>query len=83
MEEKIQEEIEKRFNSRIKIDVKYKDFRIYEIIIKLEYKDVQYESKIEYIYEGTLTIEGNLNRIVDIIDRQIILPFYKKENRYE
>lgn len=35
MEEKIQE-LEKRFNSRIKIEVKFKDFRVYEINAKIE-----------------------------------------------
>ena len=77
MELEIEDKLQEIYKNLI-IEVNFKDFRLYEIIIKLEYKDVQYESKIEYIYEGTLTIEGNLNRIVDIIDRQIILPFYKK-----
>lgn len=83
MELEIEDKLQEIYKNLI-IEVNFKDFRIYEIIIKLEYQGVQYESKIEYRYEAMLTLEANLNRIVDIIDRQIIVPFYKKkENRYE
>ena len=81
MELEIEDKLQEIYKELI-IEVNFKDFRLYEIIIKLEYKGIQYESKIEYRYDVRLTIEANLNRIVDIIDRQIILPFYK-ENRYE
>lgn len=60
------------------IEVNFKDFRLYEIIIKLEYEGVQYESKIEYKYDANLTINANLSTIVHIIDTQIILPFFKR-----
>lgn len=66
------------------IEVNFKDFRLYEIITKLEYQGVQYESKFEYRYDASLTIDANLSTIVHIIDTQIIVSFYKKGgNNYE
>ena len=77
MELKIEDKLQEIYKNLI-IEVNFKDFRLYEIIIKLEYQGVQYESKIEYKYDANLTIDANLSRIVHIIDTQIIVPFYKK-----
>lgn len=77
MELEIEDKLQEIYKNLI-IEVNFKDFRLYEIIIKLEYKGVQYESKFEYKYDASLTIDANLNTIVHIIDTQIILPFYKK-----
>ena len=46
--------------------------------LKIEYQGIQYESKIEYKYDASLTINANLSTIVHIIDTQIILPFFKR-----
>lgn len=73
LEDKLQE-----IYKNLIIEVNFKDFRLYEIIIKLEYEGVQYESKIEYKYDANLTINANLSTIVHIIDTQIILPFFKR-----
>lgn len=62
----------------LEIEVNFKDFRLYEIIIKIEYQGIQYESKIEYKYDASLTINANLSTIVHIIDTQIIIPFFKR-----
>lgn len=62
----------------IKIEVNFKDFLKYEIIIKMENQGTTYESKFIFTYDVTLTKDVNIARIVDIIDNKIILPFYKK-----
>lgn len=78
MDLEIEDRLQEIYKNLI-IEVKFKDFRLYEIIIKLEYQGVQYESKFEYRYDASLTIDANLSTIVHIIDTQIIVPFYKKE----
>ena len=77
MELEIEDKLQEIYKNLI-IEVNFKDFRLYEIIIKLEYQGVQYESKFEYKCDASLTIHANISRIVHIIDTQIILPFYKK-----
>ena len=76
MELEIEDKLQEIYKNLI-IEVNFKDFRLYEIIIKLEYQDVQYESKFEYLYDAHLTIDANINIIVSKIDR-IILSYYKK-----
>ena len=77
MELEIEDKLQEIYKNLI-IEVNFKDFRLYEIIIKLEYQSVQYESKFEYKYDTSLTIDANISTIVHIIDTKIILPFYKK-----
>ena len=77
MELELEDKLQEIYKNLI-IEVNFKDFRLYEIIIKLEYQGVQYESKIEYKYDANLTINANLSTIVHIIDTQIILPFFKR-----
>lgn len=62
----------------IKIEVNFKDFRKYEITIKIEHQGTTYESKIIFTYDVTLTLDANISIIEEIIDSKIILPFYKK-----
>ena len=77
MELEIEDKLQEIYKNLI-IEVNFKDFRLYEIIIKLEYKGILYESKFEYKYDASLTIDANINTIVHIIDTKIIIPFYKK-----
>lgn len=74
MEEKIQEELEKRFNSRIKIEVKFKDFRLYEINAKIE----KYKIQFDYILDVSSTMRKNCNEIERILENYII-KYYKEE----
>lgn len=74
MEEKIQEELEKRFNSRIKIEVKFKDFRLYEINAKIE----KYVIQFEYMVDVTFTLKRNCDEIERILENYII-KYYKEE----
>ena len=77
MELEIEDKLQEIYKNLI-VEVNYKDIRKYEIVIKLEYKDVTYESKIEYLYDAKLTLDANISIIENIIDSKIILPFYKK-----
>lgn len=77
MELELEDKLQEIYKNLI-IEVNFKDFRLYEIIIKIEYQGIQYESKIEYKYDANLTIDDNLSTIVHIIDTQIIIPFFKR-----
>lgn len=72
-----EEKLQLKYKNLI-VEVNYKDIRKYEIVIKLEYKGVTYESKFEYLYNAKLTLDANISIIENIIDSKIILPFYKK-----
>lgn len=80
MELEIEDKLQLIYKNLIK--VKYKDIKKYEIVIKLEYKGVTYESKFEYLYNAKLTLDANISIIENIIDSKIILPFYEG-NKYE
>ena len=77
MELEIEDKLEEIYKNLI-IEVNFKDFRKYEITIKIEHQGTTYESKFIYTYDFTLTKDVNIARIVDIIDNKIIIPFYKK-----
>lgn len=77
MEIEIEEKLQERYQNII-IEVTFKDFTIYEIVVKIEYSNAIYESKFEYKYDNSLTIDTNINTIENIIDNKIIIPFYKK-----
>lgn len=78
MELELEDKLQQIYHN-IKVEVKYKDIRQYEVITILEYKGVEYESKIEYWYDATLTFDANISKIENIIDNKIIIPFYKKK----
>ena len=77
MELEIEEKLQLKYKNLI-VEVNYKDIRKYEIVIKLEYKGVTYESKFEYLYNAKSTLDANISIIENIIDSKIILSFYKK-----
>lgn len=77
MELEIEEKLQLIYKNLI-VEVNYKDIRKYEIVIKLEYKGVTYESKFEYLYNAKLKLDANISIIENIIDSKIILSFYKK-----
>lgn len=77
MELEIEEKLQLIYKNLI-VEVNYKDIKKYEIVIKLEYKGVTYESKFEYLYNAKLTLDANISIIENIIDSKIILSFYKK-----
>lgn len=77
MKLEIEEKLQEKYQNII-IEVTFKDFRVYEIVVKIEYSNTIYESKFEYKYDNSLTIDTNINTIEHIIDNKIILPFYKR-----
>ena len=60
----------------LKIEVKFKDFRIYEINVTINNEDINY---FDYTYDVTLTLDANISIIRKIIDNKIILPYFRKE----
>lgn len=76
MELEIEDELLMRFKNLI-IEVKFKDFRRYEIIVKIENNNIIYESKILYRYDSHLTFSSNIDSIENVIINKIIIPFYK------
>lgn len=79
MEQEIEDALQNIYKN-LKIEVRYKDFRQYEIIIKINYQTIEYESKILYVYNANLTFDCNIDRIVHIIDSEIILKFYRRRS---
>lgn len=78
MEDLIEEKL-KEIYENLKIQVIYRDIRKYWVIVTIEHNGVEYESKIEYIYNVKLTLPANIRIIEDIIDRKILIPFYKEK----
>ena len=75
MEQEIEEKLENIYKN-LKIEVKFKDFRKYEINVTINNEDINY---FDYIYDVTLTLDANISIIRKIIDNKIILPYFRKE----
>lgn len=76
MEQEIEEKLENIYKN-LKIEVKFKDFRKYEINVTINNEDINY---FDYIYDVTLTLDANISIIRKIIDNKIILPYFRKED---
>lgn len=77
MELEIEDKLQEKYKNLI-INVEFIDFRLYVIIIKIEHRGQIYESKIQYKYRADLTIDANISIIEEIIDKKVIIDFYKK-----
>lgn len=75
MELEIEEKLENIYKN-LKIEVKFKDFRKYEINVTINNEDINY---FDYIYDVTLTLDANISIIRKIIDNKIILPYFRME----
>lgn len=75
MELEIEEKLENIYKN-LKIEVKFKDFRKYEINVTINNDDINY---FDYTYDVTLTLDANISIIRKIIDDKIILPYFRKE----
>ena len=75
MEQEIEEKLENIYKN-LEIEVKFKDFRKYEINVTINNEDINY---FDYIYDVTLTLDANISIIRKIIDNKIILPYFRKE----
>lgn len=72
MEDDLQEKLEEIYNLDIKVT--FQDFRLYEIVVTGQYKDI---IKIVYQYDVRMTIDGNIEQIVKKIDYEIAKIFKK------
>lgn len=82
MEEKIQEEIEKKYyNKIISIDVTFKDFRLYIIECIIHFQKAECKFNFCYKYYPNMSIEWNIKEIENIIDKFIISIFKNKEEK--
>lgn len=75
MEDEIQDKLEEIYNFRI--DVKFKDFRQYEIYAQIE-SDKTF--CIPILYDARATLEANITQIRNRIDAEIVELFRRKEN---
>lgn len=75
MELEIEEKLENIYKN-LKIEVKFKDFRKYEINVTINNEYIKY---FDYIYDVTLTLDANISIIRKIIDNKIILSYFRKE----
>lgn len=75
MEDEIQDKLEEIYN--FGIDVKFKDFRQYEIYGRIDNEKV---FCISILYDATATLEANITEIRNRIDAEIVELFRRKEN---
>lgn len=75
MELEIEDKLQEIYKN-LKIEVKFKDFRIYEINVTINNEDINY---FDYTYDVTLTLDANISIIRKIIDNKIILQYFRKE----
>lgn len=74
MEEEIQDKLEEIYNFRI--DVKFKDFRQYEVYAQIDNKKA---FTISILYDVRATLEANITEIRNRIDAEIVELFRRKE----
>lgn len=77
MEQEIEERLQMKYKN-LTIEVEFDSFRKYAIIVKMEYLGKVYESKIIYKYDNYYTLDANISIIEQIIDKNVILEFFKK-----
>ena len=75
MEDEIQDKLEEIYN--FGIDVKFKDFRQYEIYGQIDNENV---FCIPILYDARATLEANITEIRNRIDGEIVKLFRRKEN---
>lgn len=75
MEEEIQDKLEQIYN--FKVDVKFKDFRQYEVYARIE-SDKAF--CIPILYDARSTLEANITQIRNRIDAEIVDLYRRKEN---
>ena len=74
MEDEIQDKLEEIYNFRI--DVKFKDFRQYEVYARI---DNEKAFDISILYDARATLEANITSIKNRIDAEIVKLFRRKE----
>ena len=77
MELEIEDKLQEYYQNCI-IEVEFIEFRKYKILVKIETKNEILEKPIEYLWDSKLTFKANIDTIIDIINKKIIIPFYMK-----
>lgn len=77
MELEIEDKLQEYYQNCI-IEVEFIEFRKYKIIVKIETKNEIFEKTIEYLWDSKLIFKANIDTIIDIINKKIIIPFYMK-----
>lgn len=75
MEDEIQDKLEEIYN--FNIDVKFKDFRMYDIYCRIDHEKA---FCISILYDGHSTLEANITNIKQKINSEIIELYLRKEN---
>lgn len=75
MEQEIEERLEEIYN--FNIDVKFKDFRMYDIYCRIDHEKA---FCVPILYDAKSTIEANITNIRYKIDAEIVDLFRRKEN---
>ena len=76
MEDEIQDKLEEIYNFRI--DVKFKDFRQYEIFAQI---DNEKAFAILILYDARSSLEANITNIKNRIDEEIVELFRRREEK--
>ena len=77
MELEIEDKLQEYYQNCI-IEVEFLDFRKYKIMVKIETKNEIFAKTLEYLYDSKLTFKANIDTIIDMINKKIIIPFYMK-----
>lgn len=77
MELEIEDKLQEYYQNCI-IEVEFIEFRKYKILVKIETKNEIFGKTIEYLWDSKLTFKANIDTIIDIINKKIIIPFYMK-----
>ena len=81
MEDKIQDELNKIYKN-LKIDVKYQDIRIYQIILTINVDSIEIIKFFNYQWDSYYTLDINVRSISNEINKKI-LEVFSKELKYE
>lgn len=77
MELELEEKLKEVYNKRININVKFKEFRHYEVYLKF----LEDTAKIDFTYDNHFTFEININSLCNFIDK-VIVEYYRREKNY-
>ena len=81
MEDKIQDELNKIYKN-LKIEVKYQDIRIYQIILTINVDGIEIIKFFNYQWDSYYTLDINVRSISNEINKKI-LEVFSKQLKYE
>ena len=78
MEDEIKEELEKIYKN-LKIEVKYQDIRIYQIILTISINNIEIIKFFNYQWDSYYTLDMNIRFITHKINTKILEVFRKHD----